>query len=324
MNPQNADTQATILEQQAGSHGGPGRERLGADKLRSEADEAVVASRGLGQTIGDLVKTRGAVEQAIRDAAAVFYRELREGESKTSIVIIELLGPYIKAFRPADKDVMALVTDTNPQHLTARAQRVLRESGHPDIADPTTKTPKPGSPYRQYATVWRTLTDIQHGIWDRKVWEKVSPETINNLAVSGVIFEGKAYHDPISALRDGFGLRRVMNGFMDVLKPRAVDLNDIDASQQEVASAYARDLKVTVKVYNEDLGRHQATSVKIVSNAVTVTGAIYGILDEARKNKVMLHPEQMGLLFGALEAIEWKDEPAPEETPEETNADTKS
>lgn len=274
---------------------------LNAHQLRSDADDAVVVSRGLGEQVTDIGRSRSMTEETIRQAAARFYREVAEKGSRSAAVIVRLIGPYIKAFRPADKELAELLKDTNPAHVIVPRPTMLREAGLPDVEKPTKA--KPSSPYKQFASIWRDLSDIEEGHWDRKKWDSVTAEA--KIAVAtGVAINGHTYTSPVAALEAGNPVPKVLRAFMDILKPKVINMDeDLGADTFVVAATKAPDLKVAVKVFNEEMQRHQPTNVLVAEHAATTAGCIVGLLKQAKVNKVEFTSEQYSAIVDALDAF---------------------
>lgn len=292
-----------LAEKQTQAMGGPGPEHTNGGSFETDASDAVLASRGLGHAITDVAKQRQAAEDSIRNAAAQYYREATEAGSRSAAQIIVLLGPYIRAFRPSDKELGQLLIDTNPRHLMYPRPVVLRESGLPDATLQGAKAPKAASAYKQLPAIWRDMTDVEYGMFDRKKWDNVDPEAIKHVA-KGVLIDGKVYSSPVSALQDGCNLPKVHRAFMDVLKPRIINMDtEIEADQEVAAAGKAEGLKVVVKVFNEDMNRHQPTAVKVAEHNITTVGVILGLLKAANVNKVGFTEDQIDRITEALTKV---------------------
>jgi hypothetical protein len=263
-----------------------------------EASEAAAAKQQVAAVV-NVAESRTRTETMIRDAAARFYLEVSDHGANSAAVIVQLIGPYIRAFRPSDKELSELLKDSNPAHMLSPRPTYLVEAGLETIERPTKA--KPGSPYKQYASIWRDLSDIETGMWDRKKWEAVSTEAKVAVA-TGVPINGHTYTSPVSALEAGNPVMKVHRSFLDVLKPKCINLDtDIGSDHFAVAAEKAESLKVVVKTFSEEMQRHQPTAVLIAEHASTTAGVIVGLLKQAKVNQVVFTDEQYGQIVDALD-----------------------
>ena len=165
-----------------------------------ETMTAEAAAKQQVVAVVNVAESRTRTETMIRDAAARFYLEVSDHGANSAAVIVQLIGPYIRAFRPSDKELSELLKDSNPAHMLSPRPTYLVEAGLETIERPTKA--KPGSPYKQYASIWRDLSDIETGMWDRKKWDAVSTEAKVAVA-TGVPINGHTYTSPVSALEAG-------------------------------------------------------------------------------------------------------------------------